>query len=85
MRRIINFIKIIPYIIEGWTNFFLDLVSDIKYKKEFDERLEICRSCEKHSHGFCKVCGCAVVAKTKYEECECPIGKWSAINKNVKK
>jgi hypothetical protein len=69
----------VKYIIQGWWNWLLDLVSDIKYKKEFDARLEICRQCENNKHGICAICHCVLVAKTKSEDSECPVGKWKAI------
>lgn len=69
----------VKYIIQGWWNWLLDLVSDIKYKKEFDARLEICRQCKNNKHGICSICHCVLVAKTKSEDSECPIGKWKAI------
>jgi hypothetical protein len=69
----------IKYIIQGWWNWLLDLVSDIKYKKEFDERLEICKICENNKHGICGICHCVLVAKTKSEDSECPVGKWKKI------
>lgn len=70
----------IKYIIQGWWNWFLDKISDIKYKKEFDNRLEICKQCENNKIGICAICHCVLVAKTKSEDSECPIGKWSKIN-----
>lgn len=69
----------VKYIIQGWWNWLLDLVSDIKYKKEFDARLEICKRCEHNKHGICDICHCILVAKTKSEDSECPDGKWKAI------
>jgi hypothetical protein len=69
----------IKNIIRGWYNFFVDLVSDIRYKKEFDERYEICKQCEDNRHGICKHCGCVLKAKTKAEDEACPIGKWKTI------
>ena len=69
----------VKYIIQGWWNWFLDKVSDIKYKKVFDERLEICRQCENNRHGICSICHCVLVAKTKAEGSECPVGKWGKI------
>lgn len=71
----------LKYIIQGWWNMLLDFISDIKYKKEFSERMEICRACDKNSHGFCDVCHCLLAAKTKSEDSECPLHKWKAINK----
>ena len=63
-----KFILTLKLIWQGWRNYFIDLVSDIKYKKYFDERYNICRKCE-----------CVLKAKTKAEDAECPIGKWKTI------
>lgn len=71
----------VKYIIQGWWNWFLDKISDIKYKKEFDQRMEICRQCDKNNHGICTICYCVLTAKTKSEDSECPTGKWSKIMK----
>lgn len=70
----------IKYIIQGWWNLFLDLVSDLKYKKEFDQRMEICKACDKNVHGVCSVCHCVLVAKTKSEDSECPLQKWKSVH-----
>lgn len=82
MRRIYIFFKLI---IQGWSNFFLDKISNIKYKKEFDERLDICNHCEKNNSGICSICHCVLVAKTKSEDSKCPIDKWDTIKNTVKK
>lgn len=63
----------------------LDLISDIRYKKEFDERYEICKECEHNTHGFCDLCGCLLKAKTKSEDSECPLKKWLTIKETVNK
>lgn len=73
----------IGLIIRGWTNWMLDKISDIKYKKEFDERYKICEHCENNMFGICKDCGCVIKAKTKAEDSECPKGKWHKINYEV--
>ena len=74
----------LKYIFQGWLNFFFDLFSDIKYKKEFDERMNICRQCEHKQGPLCGVCGCVLKAKTKSEDSECPEGKWLSIKEIVK-
>lgn len=73
-------IEIIKYIFQGWWNFILDIFSDIKYKKEFDHRLDICEHCGSNRNGICKICHCVVKAKTKSEDSECPQGKWKSIH-----
>lgn len=40
-------------------------------------RMDICNACEhKTALGRCGKCGCVLAAKTKCDECTCPIGKW---------
>lgn len=70
-------------IIQGWTNWLIDKISDIKYKNEFDARMEICNACDDNMSGVCKHCGCVLAAKTKAEESECPIGKWKTIKETI--
>ena len=74
---------IIKEIFQGWKNFILDKISDIKYKSIFNNRYEICSECEHNVHGICKICKCILKAKTKAEDSECPIGKWETISKTV--
>jgi len=74
----------IKYIIQGWWNWILDKISDIKYKKEFNERLEICNSCDENKNGICGVCHCILVAKTKSEDSSCPLHKWDTIENTLK-
>lgn len=69
----------IKNILIGWKNLLLDIISDIKYKDIFNERLNICKSCKYYKIGICQKCGCVVAAKTKAEDEECPIKKWSII------
>lgn len=76
-----NYIKLI---VQGWLNWFLDIISDIKYKKYFDVRYNICKSCEKNKSGICSVCKCVLTAKTKSEDSKCPIGKWDTIKNTIR-
>jgi len=40
-------------------------------------RMDICNECEfKTALGRCGKCGCVLTAKTKCDECKCPIDKW---------
>jgi hypothetical protein len=50
------------------------IVSD----KIFNERLQICKSCEKYDEqqNKCKECGCFVPAKAKIILDSCPLNKW---------
>ena len=66
-------------IIQGWTNFIIDKISDIRYKKYFDARYEICKLCQENKHGVCSVCGCVIRMKTMSEDSECQKGKWLTI------
>lgn len=42
------------------------------------ERLSICKSCEKFYEptNTCKVCGCFMNVKTWYPRASCPLHKW---------
>ena len=75
----------IKLIFQGWINWFLDKWSDLKYKKYFDERLNICKTCEYNKSGVCSVCHCVLKAKTKAEGSKCPKGKWDTIEKTLNK
>ncbi len=43
-----------------------------------NERMEICKSCEKYdeSENRCMQCGCWLEPKTKFALDSCPLGKW---------
>lgn len=81
MRNIFLTIRLIW---QGWRNYFVDFVSDIKYKKYFDARYRICQDCKSNVFGICNECGCVLKAKTKAEDAECPIGKWKTIEETIK-
>jgi hypothetical protein len=54
-------------------------------KSEREERLAICKKCPeiaKLMGGFCKKCGCNMVAKTWLASAECPLTKWK---ENIKR
>lgn len=80
MKYILIHIKLIW---QGWRNLVLDLVSDIKYKEQFDARMEICKHCDMNEFGICRMCGCVLKAKTKSEDSECPVGKWKTIKETL--
>ena len=67
MRKIILALKLIW---QGWKNYFIDLVSDIKYKRYFDERYHICKKCEFNKLSIC-------------QKSECPGGKWKTIEETL--
>lgn len=79
-----NFLITLKLIWQGWTNWILDLISDIKYKKYFNERYEICSECESNKMGICTECGCVLKAKTMAEDASCPKGKWKTIPERLK-
>jgi hypothetical protein len=49
-------------------------------KKTYHRRLEVCRACDFFRDNHCLSCGCrlggAVVAKARWAEEKCPLGKW---------
>ena len=47
-------------------------------KKKADDRLTICKSCDRFDHEKkqCKECMCFMEFKTLIPNVECPIGKW---------
>ena len=80
MNKLILTMKLIW---QGWRNYFLDIISDIKYKRYFDERYCICQKCEFNKFSICQKCGCVLKAKTKAEDAECPVGKWKTIEETL--
>lgn len=48
------------------------------------ERFSTCLECENYLHDDdrCNVCGCVMSAKARCPECECPLQKWVAMNRN---
>ena len=59
---------------------FYDLFRPEKHATEelAQERLSICEGCPEliKATKTCKECGCFMVAKTKLQAAECPLGKW---------
>jgi hypothetical protein len=41
-----------------------------------NKRYNICKTCSNFKFGFCKKCGCLMVAKTKLLSATCPVDKW---------
>ena len=72
--------KKIKSIVQGWRNYFVNIVSDLKYRDIFIERLDVCENCASRKGHFCGECGCFIPAKTKAEDECCPLGKWNAIS-----
>ena len=54
-------------IIYGFFNWFLSIFINIKNKKLYEERYNICMNCENKTNDnvFCSICGCVLKAKTK--------------------
>lgn len=73
----------IKYIIQGWINVVLDLISDLKYKKYFNERMEICNECTHNKHNICSLCHCPLISKTKSEDSSCPLKYWLSIKETI--
>lgn len=48
------------------------------YPHIFDNRLEICKSCDKLDieNATCKECGCFLMIKAKWASEKCPLDKW---------
>lgn len=82
MRKFFIAIKLIC---QGWKNFILDFISDVKYRKYFHERYLICDDCEHNKNGICGKCGCIINIKTMAEDAECPVGKWQTIEETIAK
>jgi hypothetical protein len=47
-------------------------------EKESSKRFDICKACPEFINltKQCKKCGCFMVAKTKLQTANCPLGKW---------
>lgn len=60
---------------------FLQYLKD-QYKQS-DERLTICKECDRYEpkRGQCLECGCFMAFKTKLKSASCPLGKWKAEDK----
>jgi len=49
-----------------------DMVSD----EEYENRLSICKSCDKLNEGTCMACGCYVELRATAKVSRCPKKKW---------
>jgi tetratricopeptide (TPR) repeat protein len=45
----------------------------------YQQRLQVCASCEYHTGIRCRLCGCFTAAKAKLPHEDCPVGKWPKI------
>jgi hypothetical protein len=59
------------------TKHVLDGMSECT-EKEFDARIEICKSCDQFDAASfrCNDCGCFLRTKAKWKTQSCPLGKW---------
>ncbi len=48
------------------------IVDDVQYQ----ERLEICRGCDRRIGNRCSACGCWINVKARGRVFSCPIGRW---------
>jgi hypothetical protein len=77
-----------PKIFKQINSFFISMKKWVKSgfsnvsKKEFDNRLSICKECEWFDEkalagtGRCLNCGCSIQAKLRLKTEKCPINKW---------
>ena len=42
-------------------------------------RLATCNGCEHKSMGVCGKCGCLLIAKVRFANAQCPVGKWGEV------
>lgn len=68
-------------IVEGWKNkILIDLGFNLPEVSSLaKERMNICLDCpniNKEFYDSCSLCGCALTAKTKATEANCPQNKW---------
>lgn len=45
----------------------------------YDERLVICKTCDKLVDGLCRACGCYVELRAVMKKHRCPYDKWPAV------
>lgn len=53
-------------------------------KRISDERLNICKTCDRYNNDICKECGCIMSLKTMFPYSECPLNKWKAYIEELK-
>lgn len=50
---------------------------DAKVKNEvLEERLHICKKCDRFQEGLCRACGCYVSLRAAAKKQKCPYRKW---------
>lgn len=77
-----------PTIIQQMTNV---MVSSLKYiaggfhnvsDEEYEDRLKICKTCDRYNDGRCLECGCYLSIKARMSTEKCPLDKWGKIINN---
>lgn len=63
------------YIFQGFFHLIISKFKELKYHKLYEQRLNVCNSCEFNSFGICSKCGCVIAAKTKSDS-QCSINRW---------
>lgn len=62
---------------ENLHNYVKNLDEDIKAsKKEYEERLNICKKCDFLQDGMCRACGCFVELRAAIKNNSCSYNKW---------
>lgn len=64
----------IKQIISGWIMWWCMENEYLRY-----DRMKKCNQCDKKKTfivDYCGECGCILQAKTRCEDCECPLNKW---------
>lgn len=59
--------------------YIANLDADIKADSRiYNERLEVCKSCDLLADGMCRACGCFVELRAAIGKNSCPYDKWLA-------
>ena len=58
--------------------FLLISLKTVNRVSESENRMEICKSCDRFQQElrFCKECGCFMPVKVKFVKSVCPLNKW---------
>jgi hypothetical protein len=71
-------------LVDAAKNFVIAGVTHILSGESIDEeskneRMKICRGCDKKNGEFCGICLCYLPVKAGWKEQDCPLGKWPKI------
>lgn len=62
---------------EKLEKYILGLNQNVRAKEQlYEERLLLCKACEKLSEGTCLSCGCYVELRAVVADSHCPLEKW---------